>query len=157
MQNDHGLMREFNLLCKEVEDLDPLTYSDVLRAKSAKLITALAIINRDGITGVQIFSSFVIQAIMADGKLDKAEYELIRPGLEAFVGEEISYEDAKAAFKAVKKDIKEDRYVVDLMVDILGELSEELKEDVVIVTMLICAADGKISMREKNWIKQLIE
>ena len=43
------------------------------------------------------------------------------------------------------------------MVDILGELDDELKDDIVIVCMMICAIDGKISLKEKNWIKQLIK
>jgi len=82
---------------------------------------------------------------------------LIRPALEKTVGGEVSYEEAKAAFKAIKKDAKDDRFIVDLMVDILGEVSEELKSDIIIVVMLVCAVDGKISMKEKKWIKQLME
>ncbi len=150
-------MNDFNKLCKEFENMDPLTYADVLRVKSAKIIAALSAITRDGFTGLEIYSSFIVSAIMADGKLDKAEFELIRPALEVTVGGEVSYEEAKAAFKAIKKDAKDDKFIVDFMVDVLGELSEELKDDIIIVTMMVCAVDGKISLREKNWIKQLIE
>lgn len=150
-------MSEFDRLCKYVENLDPLTYSEVLTQKSAKVMAALATITKDGQTGVQIFTSFVVSAIMADGKLDESEFMLIRPALEKTVGGEVSYEEAKAAFKAIKKDAKDDRFIVDLMVDILGEVSEELKADIIIVVMLVCAVDGKISMKEKKWIKQLME
>ena len=45
---------------------------------------------------------------------------------------------------------------VDLMVDILGTISLDLKRDIIIVCMMICAVDGKISYKERKWIKQLI-
>ena len=150
-------MGEFDKLCKQFESLDPLTYSDLLREKSVNVMAAMAMISRDGLTGVQIYTSFIIAAIMADGKLDKSEYELIRPMLEKMLGSEVTYEEAKAAFKAVKKDAKDDRVIIDYMVDILGEVSPELKADIIIITMLVCAVDGKISYKEKKWIKQLLE
>ena len=134
-----------------------MTYSDLLREKSVNVMAAMAMISRDGLTGVQIYTSFIIAAIMADGRLDKSEYELIRPMLEKMLGSEVTYEEAKAAFKAVRKDAKDDRVIIDYMVDILGEVSPELKADIVIITMLVCAVDGKISYKEKKWIKQLIE
>lgn len=36
-------------------------------------------------------------------------------------------------------------------------LSEELKENIIIVCLLICAVDGKVSPKEKTWIKQLVK
>ena len=46
---------------------------------------------------------------------------------------------------------------VDEMVDVLGLLSDDLKDDIITVCLLICAVDGKVSLRERNWIKQLIK
>ena len=43
------------------------------------------------------------------------------------------------------------------MVDLIGFFSEEMKADIIIVIMLICAVDGKISSKEKKWIKALID
>ncbi len=149
-------MSDFDKLCKQFEQMDPLTYSEVLKEKSVKIMAAMAAISRDGMTGVQIYTAFIIAAIMADGKLDPAEFNLIRPALETMLGSEITYEEAKAAFKAIRKDAKDDKIIIDYMVDILGEAVPELKADIIIVTMLVCAVDGKISYREKKWIKQLI-
>ena len=47
--------------------------------------------------------------------------------------------------------------MVDDMVDLIGCFSDEMKADIIVVAMLICAVDGKISQREKNWIKKLIK
>ena len=37
-----------------------------------------------------------------------------------------------------------------------GKLSE-LKEDIVLVCMMVCAVDGKISYKERKWINNLID
>ena len=42
------------------------------------------------------------------------------------------------------------------MVDIVN-MVPEIREDVVIVCLLACAVDGKISFKEKQWIKRLID
>ena len=150
-------MNDFNALCKEFESMDPLTFTEVFAVKSAKVIAALSAITKDGYTGLQIYQSFIVSAIMADGKLDVKEFNLISPALDKVVGREVTYEEAKRVFREMKKDAKDDRFIVDLMVDLLGLVSEELKGDIIILTMMVCAVDGKISMREKKWIKQLIE
>ena len=66
-------------------------------------------------------------------------------------------EDAKRAFSSLSKEHKELKNMVDDMVDLIGCFSDEMKADIIIVAMLICAVDGKISLKEKNWIKKLIK
>ncbi len=46
---------------------------------------------------------------------------------------------------------------MDRMVDVIGLVSPELKDDIVLVCLMVCAVDGKVSAKEKKWIKQLIE
>lgn len=150
-------MREFNLICKEFEQLDSLSYGVILAKKSAKILPALKNITKDGLTGAAIYSTFILGAIVADGRISEEEYALCYPLLRSFFGEEIDYNDVKKAVKLLKTESKELKRNVDEMVDILGELDDELKDDIVIVCMMICAIDGKISLKEKNWIKQLIK
>lgn len=57
----------------------------------------------------------------------------------------------------MRQEQREMKKVVDEMVDVLGILSDDLKNDIVLVCMLICAVDGKISLKEKSWIKQLLK
>ena len=71
--------------------------------------------------------------------------------------DDINYEDAKRAFSSLSKEHKELKNMVDDMVDLIGCFSDEMKADIILVAMLICAVDGKISQREKNWIKKLIK
>ncbi len=150
-------MFEFNKLCKAVEELDPAVYNQVITEKSAAIIAALSAITESGKDGVTIYFSFILTSIAADGKLDESEYQMLRPMLEKAMGREITYEDAKKTFVEAGLDKpKEYKKVVDQMVDMLGMVSMDLKRDIIIVCMLVCAVDGKISSKEKRWIKQLI-
>ena len=152
-----GVMSEFNKICKEFEQLDVLSYVALLGIKSKRILPALIDITQDGETGVEIFASFIMGAIAADGRLSETEYELLSPLLHAFFGEELDYETCKKAFRKMAPEQRELKKSVDEMVDVLGLLSDDLKDDIITVCLLICAVDGKVSLREKNWIKQLIK
>lgn len=152
-----GAMSEFNKICKEFEQLDVLSYVALLGIKSKRILPALIDITQDGETGVEIFASFIMGAIAADGRLSETEYELLSPLLHAFFGEELDYETCRKAFRKMAPEQKELKKSVDEMVDVLGLLSDDLKDDIITVCLLICAVDGKVSLREKNWIKQLIK
>lgn len=149
-------MKEFDVLCKEFEETDALTYSAVLAGKAMKLIPALSLITEDGLSGIAVFSTFILGAIVADGKLAEEEYLLISPQLHAFFGTNIDYGDCKKLLRQLKPESRQLKKAVDEMVDVLGLLSDELKNDLITVCMMLCAIDGKISHKEKQWIKQLI-
>lgn len=150
-------MSDFDRLCKEFENMDILSYSALLAERSQRILPALSAVTQDGESGVEIFMTFIIGAIAADNRLAEEEYALIYPLLHAFFGESVNYEDAKKAFNKMKPEHKEIKNITDEMVDMLGLLSTDLKKDIVLVCMLICAVDGKISLKEKNWIRQLIK
>lgn len=150
-------MREFNQLCNEVEKMEVLTYGAVLADKATDIIPALSVIMEDEIDGLTIFATFILGSIVADGKIDESEYLLMKPLLEDFFGTHINYEDCKKIAKEFKPEGKVLKEYVDYMVDILGQLSDKLKEDIIIVCLLICAVDGKISYKERKWVKQLIK
>lgn len=150
-------MNEFNKLCKTIDELDPDTYTEILADKSAKVIPALAAISEDGLSGVTIFANFILGAVVADGKLTEEEYLLALPLFKVFFGDSVNYDDCKMIVKKMGNEAKELKNALDEMVDVLGQLSEDLKDDIIIICMLICSIDGKISAKEKSWIKQLID
>ena len=150
-------MFEFRKFCKAAEQLDPQTYGEIIAEKSVAIIAALTAITKDGLTGLQVYMNFILCSIAADGKLDQSEYLILKPSFEKLAGKEVSYEDAVTIFNAAGLDKPgEYKKVVDEMVDILGMISLDLKRDIIIVCMMICAVDGKISRKEKKWIKQLM-
>lgn len=150
-------MSDFNKLCKEFEQIDATTYRALLAEKSLKVLPALMAITEDGLSGAEIFATFIMGAIAADGKLSEEEYLLVYPLLSLFFGDSVNYEDCKKAVRSLRKEGNELKKIVDEMVDVIGLVSDDLKDDIIIVIMLITAVDGKISLREKNWIKKLIE
>lgn len=151
------IMNDFNKICKAAEELNPLEYAAIITAKTAKILPALREVTDSRGDSLELMATFMIASIYADGKLDESEYLLISPALHLFFGDDFDYDAAKSLVKAFRPEGKELKKVVDAMVDLLGEVSDELKEDIITVCLLICAVDGKISFKEKKYIKQLIK
>ena len=149
-------MKEFNKLCKEFEEMDAGTYNTVLDELSARIIPALELITADGIKGELIFARFLMGAIVSDGKLSASEYLFMEPMLKRFFGSTVDFDYCKTLIKENRTMGKELKNEVDYMVDVLGMLSDDLKNDIITVCLMVCAVDGKVSLREKRWIKQLI-
>lgn len=149
-------MKEFNALCKEFERLDAASYMALLTEKSAELIPALQDLTDDGEKGLALFASFILGAIAADGKLSEEEYLLCYPLLHAFFGDGVNYDDCKKIAKQFKPESKAFIDFLDEILDLLGLLSDDLKDDIVLVCLMICAIDGKVSAKEKDWIKKLV-
>ncbi len=150
-------MKEFDQICKEFETLDVLTYSAVLAAKSAEILPALTAVTGTAEDGASVFALFILGSIAADGKLSEEEYLVLYPLLHTFFGDELNYDDCRKAALALRPESRELKKCVNDMVDLLGQLSDELKSDIILVCLMICAVDGKVSLKEKRWIKQLIK
>ena len=150
-------MSEFNQLCKTVEELNPLEYAAIVAAKTAKIMPKLKEIAGGRLDAINLYATFMIASVYADGKLDESEYLLMLPLLKVCFGPDFDYDSAKAMVKEFKPEGRELKKVVNDLVDILGEADEDLKDDIVTVCLLVCAVDGKITLKEKNYIKQLIK
>ncbi|MGN1060345.1 MAG: hypothetical protein ACI4QN_01295 [Candidatus Coproplasma sp.] len=148
-------MKSFNELCKIVEELSPEEYAGVITAKTADILPALHNVS-GGEGAVEIFTSFLLASVVADGKFDEAEYVLMYPLLKAVFGEGVTYDYVNGVAKTLRPEMGELKKSVKAMLDIIGAADEELKDDLIIISLLICAIDGKISVKEKNYIKQLI-
>ena len=149
-------MKDFNELCRSVEELSPLEYAAVLGRTSLKIMPAIRAFSEDGRTCAEVLAAFVIASVYADGKLDESEYLLMAPLLKAFFGEDFDFEDAKKLAKEWRKEAKAVKKEDDNLVDFLGTLSEELKGDIIFACLLMCAVDGKVSLKEKAYIRQLM-
>ena len=149
-------MTEFDDLCREAEDTDFETRCAILKGKSQEILTLLSEKSEDGESGADILSTFLFSAMAADGRLSSEEYDLLYPLLSSFLGEKINYTDAKKAVGAMRKENREMKKISEDMVGVLAEFSEDLRREIVLVIMMICAADGKISLSEKLWIKKLL-
>ena len=151
-------MSDFDTLCKQLEEMDPETFTQIFNEKSVEVIAQLAELTSNGTDGVTAYLQFILASVAADGVLAKEEFVLLKPIFDRMTGEDLSYEEGVEVFKAMGLD-KPDAYkdIVDTMVDIIGLVSEDLKDDIIILCLLVCAIDGDVSEKEKDWIRQLAE
>ena len=103
-----------------------------------------------------IFAAFIIASVYADGTLDAAEYMLLLPHLRDAFGEGFGFEEVKAVIETSKKEGKAVLDFADALCDWFGVLSEDLKDELVLLSLLLCAVDGKVSKKERKYIKRLI-
>jgi hypothetical protein len=150
-------MLDFNKLYNYVLNLDNLSYTTMLVEKAKAVLPKLNIISVGEENGEKIFFSFVLCAIYSDNKLSIEEYDIIKKHLSLFFGENTSYAETKNAAKKMKNEIKQIQNDADKMLDLFSLLDSKLKEDIVVVSLLICAIDNKISKKERDWIKKLID
>ena len=149
-------MKSLNELCKEVELLDPLSYGTLLQKKSLEIVPKLIEINGSEEKTLQDLYVFILASIMADGKIAIEEYIPSSELLKSFFGPSFNFENAKKYLKGNKQERLELLDLADKIIDDYGKLSDELKVDLVIVCLLMCAVDGKVSQKEKNWLRKLI-
>lgn len=149
-------MFEFNKVMKDYESLNAIERGLMLTEKSVSILAKLSVLDIDGIDPVETLASFIIGSVVADGKLHEKEYLLIYPALVKVFGSDFNYESIKKEFEADKdgrKDIAS--YTTDLL-RVLGTVDETLYEDVIILCLCVVTIDGKVSLREKNYVKRLI-
>ena len=152
------IMKHFDALCSVLEEMDPQIYNELIHEKSVGILRALTDVTSDGVDGMSIFTDFILCSISADGVLAEEEFILVQDAVEALLGYEITYEEAKELFVQAGLDHPDEyKRSVDMMVDVLGLVSKELKDDIILVCLMICAVDGVVSESEREWIAQLIE
>lgn len=149
-------MKDLDDLCKEFEEMDALTYTAVLTEKAKTVIPALDAIMVDDEDGVMLLATFIIGAVVSDGDLSVEEFAVTFPLFHAFFGEELGYAECDYIVRKMRRESRQLKRFVGDMIHVFGQLSEELKNDVVLILLMICAIDGKVSPQEKRWIKKLL-
>ena len=151
-------MSDFDTLCKQLEQMDPTTFADIFSKKSDDVIKSLVALTADGTDGVTAYLQFILASVAADGVLSKPEFLLLKPMFDKMAEKDVSYEEGVEIFKGLGLD-KPEAYknIIDTMVDIIGLVDEDMKDDIVLLCLLVCAIDGEVSEKEKDWIRQLAE
>ena len=149
-------MSDFDTLCKQLEQMDSEKYAQIFSDISDDVINDLVAITADGKDGVTAYMQFVLASVAADGVLSKPEFTLLKPWFDRMTDKDTTYEEAVEIFNGLGLN-EPDTYkdIIDTMVDIIGLVSEEIKDDIVLLCLLVCAIDGEITEKEKDWIRQL--
>ena len=148
-------MFEFSKLCKECENLTVAERGVLMVESSVRAFAKLKLLDISGIDPVETLAGFIIGSVVADGRLDEKEYALIYPALVHVFGDDFDFESIKGALEKsepTKKIIR--AYTADLM-SVLSLVDDSLAEDIVMLCLCVVTIDGKVSLRERNYIRQL--
>ena len=81
---------------------------------------------------------------------------LIYPALVKTFGQDFDFETIKKGFESDKDTRREIAEYTKDLIRILELVDDELFEDIIILCLCVVTIDGKVSLREKRYIKQLI-
>lgn len=147
-------MFEFKKLCDAYEDLSAVERGVLMAEKSAKIVAKLHLMDIPEVDPLEALAGFIVGSVVADGRIDEREYLLIYPTLLSVFGDDFDFETIKQSF--CKGDAKKliTAYTEELM-SVLDALDDEMKEDVVTLCLCVTAMDGRISLKEKQYVKRL--
>lgn len=148
-------MLEFKKLCDAFEKMPPFKRSVLLAEKSAAVFAKLRSLQLAELNPTDILAGFIIGACISDGKISEKEYLIMYPSLVKIFGDSFDFNSVKAAFQKNGDAEKAVNEYTDGMQRILSRADDSLKADIVTLCLCIAAADGKISLGEKRYIKRL--
>ena len=146
-------MNQIKQVCQQFEAMSYQQKSQYLLDSATKILPVLHAVLQSRSDTAHLYTSFVTAAIAADGKLDDAEYTTAQSLLLVVLGE--GY-DRDALQKMMQEERKQLAATQALVAAIVAQMPAELKREFVYSALCICAADGKISNKELDWIASLI-
>ncbi len=148
---------KFKEIFKLYEDMDPEDYTRVLESKRDIIIHYINDYKNDPDDGEDAFLRLVFAALAVDGKISQDEYEKCYPLLKTFYGTHFRYNEKVESVREYIKNGLDYDAIKDGVTNLLVNLPEEIRGDLIIVALIICSVDGKISLREKKWIEDLYD
>ena len=147
-------MFEFKKLCNTLEELNPIERSVILAEKSVSVIKGLSGLNIP-LDPVKTLVTFIIGSVVSDNSINEKYYLYFYPSLVKAFGNDFDFISAKQAI-GLAKDIKKEitKYTKE-MISIISVCDEALAADIISLCLLITSVDGKISLKEKRYIRQL--
>lgn len=149
-------MFEFNNLCNELEKLNPVEHGLILVEKSASVVNGLKKLDLP-FNPVEMLVMFIIGSVVSDGAFNEKDYLYIYPSLVKAFGSDFDFISAKQALqfaKDIKKEISND---TKALISIIAVCDEELANDIITLCLLVTSIDGKISLKEKRYIRELLK
>ncbi len=148
-------MFEFQKLCNEVEALDPAHRAALIAEKAVSVIAGVHALGIDGIDPVETLAAFVIGSVVSDGVVSEKDLLGIEPSLVKAFGEACDLYGIEHSFKVSKDVKKEIANYTQAVHSIVWAADEQLAADIVLLCLLLTSVDGKVSLKEKRYVKQL--
>lgn len=148
---------EWKKVFDSFEKLSAVERRHLLEEKSIAVLEELHSLRIPGLVPEDILAGFMIGSVVADGKIKESEYLLIYPALVRTFGADYDFITVKRSFLKNRDGIKIIETYTDQMLTILRFSDENLKQDVITLCLCVMSVDGKISLKEKRYLRTLFE
>ncbi len=148
-------MFEFQKLCNAVEKLTVTERAALMADKAAAVVGGLRALDMNGTDPVETLAAFILGSVIADGSISDKDLLNVYPALTEALGEACDIAGIDKKLK-VSKDVQKlvKSYTAELLA-VLGAADEQLAGDIVMLCLLVTSVDGKVSLKEQRYIKQL--
>lgn len=150
-------MLEFKRVCDAYEKMSAIERGTLLTKKAAVVLARLEALSLPGVDPVSVHAGFIVGSVTADGRINEKEYLLIYPALVKAFGDAFDFTTIKNAFRRNKDGKKLVADYTEEMLHILSLMDEELKWNVIMLCLCVASIDGKITLKEKRYIRRLCE
>lgn len=148
---------EWKKVFDSFEKLSAVERRHLLEEKSIAVLEELHSLRIPGLAPEDILAGFMIGSVVADGKIKESEYLLIYPALVRTFGADYDFITVKRSFLKNRDGMKIIETYTDQMLTILRFSDENLKQDVITLCLCVMSVDGKISLKEKRYLRTLFE
>lgn len=148
-------MFEYIEKCKKFEKLPTFERFALLANKSLIVTNNLSKLGFNVNESLSLIATFILGSIVSDGEVNEKEYLLMYPALLRTFGDNFDFDSIKEAFKNDFKTRKELKNYLKDILSLLNSVSNELKEDIVDICFAIVTIDGKLSLKERIYMRKL--
>ena len=148
-------MFEYIEKCKKFEKLSAFERFALLANKSLIVTNNLSKLGFNVNESLSLIATFILGSIVSDGEVNEKEYLLMYPALLRTFGDNFDFDSIKEAFKNDFKTRKELKNYLKDILSLLNNVSNELKEDIIDICFAIVTIDGKLSLKERIYMRKL--
>lgn len=148
-------MFEYIEKCKKFEKLSTFERFALLANKSLIITNKLSELGLNVNNSLSLIATFILGSIVSDGEVNEKEFLLIYPALLRTFGDNFDFDSIKEAFQNDFKTRNELKNYLKDILSLLNSVSNELKEDIIDICFAIVTIDGKLSLKERIYMKKL--
>lgn len=148
-------MFEYIEKCKKFEKLSTFERFALLANKSLIITNKLSELGLNVNDSLSLIATFILGSIVSDGEVNEKEFLLMYPALLRTFGDNFDFDSIKEAFQNDFKTRNELKNYLKDILSLLNSVSDELKEDIIDICFAIVTIDGKLSLKERIYMKKL--
>lgn len=148
-------MFEYIEKCKKFEKLSTFERFALLANKSLIITNKLSELGLNVNVSLSLIATFILGSIVSDGEVNEKEFLLMYPALLRTFGDNFDFDSIKEAFQNNFKTRNELKNYLKDILSLLNSVSNELKEDIIDICFAIVTIDGKLSLKERIYMRKL--